>query len=269
MAITDEELQMAILKLSGDVAAGRSFKESFSEGQSVIDNLRSGQAKQTKTALELENLALKNAKLREEINPMQNDEVYQEYSPQMAARDKTIHNAYGALDDISFGIGTIGETFGMQPTRFTTARRAAEDLNKDIKIVLTGAFKGRPSNYLLKEIEQLLPTIGNWVGGDAKALERYQQLKFRFDQWIPELDGEVSRATGKTKIDLIKQRAKAVQLGKRLDSVIAGFTEDGTKPNVNAYPDIPVGYELPDTEEGLAEMEDIFMSEIPGEEYKK
>ena len=55
MAITDEELQMAILKLSGDVAAGRSFKESFSEGQSVIDNLRSGQAKQTKTALELEN----------------------------------------------------------------------------------------------------------------------------------------------------------------------------------------------------------------------
>ena len=53
---------------------------------------------------------------------------------------------------------------------------------------------------------------------------------------------------------------------KRFSNIVFG---DGTKPNVNAYPDIPVGYELPDTEEGLAEMEDIFMSEIPGEEYKK
>lgn len=270
MAYTEEEINAAILKITADVAGGRSFRKAFDQGTKKIDSLRTGRNDAYEKNLDLEKKALDNEKLRQEVSPDINaSDITQPYDPRQAAKDVTIHQAYGMLDSLSFGIGTIGETVGMKPLGNRIAREAANNLHKDIKIVLTGSFKGRPSNYLLREIEQLIPQIGNWIGGDAYAQTKYEELNNKFKQWVPELDQEIKIATGKTKIELIKQRAKASNIAKRLDVVINGFTEGGTKPNVNAYPDVPTGYQFPDDDEGLESLKTFFDQQIPGAPYKK
>jgi hypothetical protein len=270
MAYTEEEINTAILRITGDIAAGKSFKDAFSSGSRKIDTLRTSQAKAMGTSLDNQKKMLEVEKLRQEVQPtMDPKEIAQVYTAEQAAKDATIHQAYGMLDSLSFGVGAIGETFGMEQTGTRVSREAATALHKQIKIVLTGSFKGRPSNYLLREIEELIPQVGKWVGGDAYAQTRYEELRNKFNQWLPELDGEIDVASGKTKIELIKQKAKAEQISKRLDVVINGFTEGGTKPNVNAYPDVPIGYEFPDDEEGLQDVLAMFNATVPGEPYKK
>ena len=270
MAYTEDEINTAILRITGDIAAGKSFKDAFSSGARKIDSLRKTNAKAVSASLDNQKKMLEVEKLRQEVSPTVNpDDIQQVYSPQQAAKDATIHQAYGMLDSLSFGVGAIGETFGMSQTGTRQSREAATALHKQIKIVLTGSFKGRPSNYLLREIEELIPQVGKWVGGDAYAQTRYEELRNKFNQWLPELDGEIDVASGKTKIELIKQRAKAQQISRRLEVVINGFTDGGTKPNVNAYPDVPVGYEFSDDEEGLQDIMAMFNASIPGEPYKK
>lgn len=268
MAYTDEEIQQALFMLAGNVASGDSFNDAFARGSEKIKELRTAKTKSIETNLDITKKALEVQKLSEELGQGSDGPIEQYYSPQQMEVDATIHDAYGIVDSAIFAVGTIGETFGMSPTGTRESREAANNLHKDMKIILSGSFKGRPSNYLLKQIQELIPTIGNWVGGDAYAESRYRQIRQKFEQWVPELEAEIKIASGKTKVELVSQRAKAAQLVRRLDVVLDGFTQGETKPNVNMYPDIPTGYEFPDDDEGIASMLELFRQEIPGDEYK-
>ena len=268
MAYSEEEINQALLMLAGNIASGNSFNDAMARGSKKIEELRTSKTKSIKDSLDIEKSIYEVAKLKKEVEG-EGQIIEQAYLPHQIEIDKTVHQAYGALDSLIFGVGSIGETFGMNPTATRESRDAARTLNKDIKIVLSGSFKGRPSNYLLREIEELLPSIGNWGGGDAVAHSRYIALKNRFDSWLPELDAEIINATGKTKVDLQKQRAKAGHISKRLQVGVDGFSEGGTKPNINAVTDYPVGFQFPDTDEGLDELENQWRAITPGEPYKK
>ena len=50
-----------------------------------------------------------------------------------------------------------------------------------------------------------------------------ENFKGLFEAWLPELEKEVQLATGKTKVELVQQRAKVAQINKRLATVISGF----------------------------------------------
>ena len=268
MAYTKDEIDMALMALAGRIAAGDSFDQAMSSGIEKIDELKKTHLKSQADALDVEKKFYEVEKLKREVEGDSNI-VEQLYTADAMERDATVHQAYGFADSVSFGVGTFGETFDMDHTATRLSRDTARALNKDIKIVLSGSFKGRPSNYLLREIEELLPSIGNWWGGDAVAESRYKALKGRFDAWLPELDGEIRIATGKTKIDLMKQRAKAGHIAKRLAVVINGFDENGTKPNVNLEPTVPRGYQFSDSEEGLDELLGYWNEVQPGKPYKK
>lgn len=270
MAYDKELIDMAILKTVGHIAAGDSFADAFQSGSKTIKNIQNQRAESYEQNLDLQKKELEVMKLRDEVVPFAQGPIEQAYTPRQQEQDNNVHLAYGPIDAATFGIGTIGEAFlGMSPTESRQAREVARNLNTQIKIVLTGSFKGRPSNYLMTEIQALLPQVGKWYAGDAHAEARYRELKGLFEAWLPELEQEVQLATGKTKVELVQQRAKVAQINKRLETVINGFNGGSNAPNPLEIPDVPTGLQLPDDEEGKQALRDLFMQEIPGREYNK
>ena len=108
------------------------------------------------------------------------------------------------------------------------------------------------SNFLLTQIEELLPT---GFAGDPNAAAKYGVIQSNFKSRLTELEDEVKLAKkgSKTQLDLIKQRANVQHIIRRLDTVMNAFTGKTPTKAESLYniTGIQPGMELPTDEESL------------------
>lgn len=270
MAIGKELLNMQMLSAALDLREGRSLGESI--GRAGKATALSQQLEQQQTAGQLSNVKemLEIQKLQQEISKTGQalDMPEKEYSAEQQALDATIPESFGVYDQIiETPIASTLSYFNLGPAggfESNLAKQARNDLNQNIKIVLTEGYKGKPSNFLLQSIEELLPS---GMTGDPTAAAKYRVLQQQFVSREKALTEEIKLAkpNSKTLIDLVQQRANVVQVKKRLDNVLNAF---GAKPGSQTReaggfytaPGIEPGAVLPSDDESLELMTNEFLN---------
>jgi hypothetical protein len=270
MAIGKELLNMQMLSAALDLQEGRSLGEAI--GRAGKATALSQQLEQQQAAGQLANVKemLEIQKLQQEISKTSQplDMPEKEYSAEQQALDATIPESFGVYDQlIDTPTASVLSYFGMGPAggfESQVALQARSDLNQAIKIVMTEGYKGKPSNFLLQSIEELLPS---GMTGDPTAAAKYRVLQEQFVSREKALTEEIKLAkpNSKTLIDLVQQRANVVQVRKRLDNVLNAF---GSKPGAQSRqadgfysaPNVTPGMVLPTDEASLDLMVNDFMS---------
>lgn len=268
MAIGKELLNMQMLSAALDLREGRSLGESI--GRAGKATALSQQLEQQQTAGQLSNVKemLEIQKLQQEISKTGQalDMPEKAYTAEQQAMDATIPEAFGIADIVErqftsgLGLIGIGPAGGYEAN---IAKQAADDLNQNIKIVLTEGYKGKPSNFLLQSIEELLP---RGIMGDPNAAAKYKVLNQQFVSREKALTEEIKLAkpNSKTQIDLVQQRANVVQVRKRIQNVLKSFEgKSPTKSQPGSFyssPGLQEGIELADDDASLQAMTDEFLS---------
>lgn len=269
MAIGKELLNVELLNAALDLREGRSLGDTLGRvGQARVltqemqQKQMSNQLSNTKEMLEIQ-------KLQQEIDDANKtvDTPEKAYTAEQQALDATIPESFGIYDQlIDTPTASVLSYFGMGPAggfESQVALQARSDLNQAIKIVMTEGYKGKPSNFLLQSIEELLPS---GMTGDPTAAAKYRVLQQQFISREKALTEEIKLAKpeSKTMIDLVQQRANVVQVRKRLDNVLGAF---GSKPGAQSRqadgfysaPNVTPGMVLPTDEASLDLMVNDFM----------
>ena len=270
MAIGRELLNVELLNAALDLREGRSLGDALGRAgqarvltQEMQQKQMSNQLSNTKEMLEIQ-------KLQQEIDDANKtvDTPEKAYTAEQQALDATIPESFGVYDQlIDTPTASVLSYFGMGPAggfESQVALQARSDLNQAIKIVMTEGYKGKPSNFLLQSIEELLPS---GMTGDPTAATKYRVLQQQFISREKALTEEIKLAKpeSKTLIDLVQQRANVVQVRKRLDNVLSAF---GSKPGAQSRqadgfysaPNVTPGMVLPTDEASLDLMVNDFMS---------
>lgn len=270
MAQGKELLNIALLNAALDMSEGRGLGESIGRTAQGLNLVGQFEQQQTGTQLDNAKKMLELQKLQQEISQGEgmSDLPEKEYSAEQQALDATIPESFGVYDQlIDTPTAAALSYFNMGPAggfESQVALQARSDLNQAIKVVMTEGYKGKPSNYLLQFIEELLPS---GMTGDPTAAAKYRVLQQQFVSREKALTEEIKLAkpNSKTLIDLVQQRANVVQINKRLDNVLNAF---GSKPGAQSRkadgfytaPGIEPGTILPSDEESLDLLVNDFMS---------
>jgi len=268
MAQGKELLNIALLNAALDMSEGRGLGESIGRTAQGLNLVSQFEQQQTGTQLDNAKKMLELKKLEQEVSKAgeELDVPEKAYTKEQQALDATIPEAFGIVDVVErqftsgLGLFNIGPAEGYEAN---IAKQAADDLNQNIKIVLTEGYKGKPSNFLLKSIEELLPS---GFMGDPNATAKYRVLRQQFISREKALSEEIKLAkpNSKTLIDLVQQRANVVQVKKRLDNVLNSFM--GKTPlksdplSFYAAPGLEAGVVIEDDEQSLKAMTDEFLA---------
>jgi hypothetical protein len=270
MAQGKELLNIALLNAALDMSEGRGLGESIGRTAQGLNLVGQFEQQQTGTQLDNAKKMLELQKLQQEISQGEGmlDLPEKEYSAEQQALDATIPESFGVYDQaIDTPIAAALSYFNLGPAggfESQVALQARSDLNQAIKVVMTEGYKGKPSNYLLQFIEELLPS---GMTGDPTAAAKYRVLQQQFVSREKALTEEIKLAkpNSKTLIDLVQQRANVVQINKRISNVLNAF---GSKPGAQSRqadgfytaPGIEPGTILPSDEESLDLLVNDFMS---------
>lgn len=269
MAQGKELLNVALLNAALDMSEGRGLGESIGRTAQGLNLVGQFEQQQTGTQLDNAKKMLEVQKLQQEVSKAGEalDVPEKAYTDEQKALDATIPEAFGIVDVVERGFTSGLGLFNIGPAEgyeANIAKQAADDLNQNIKIVLTEGYKGKPSNFLLKSIEELLP---KGFMGDPNAAAKYRVLRQQFISREKALSGEIkiAKPNSKTLIDLIQQRANVVQVKKRLDNVLDSFI--GKSPQKSdplsfySAPGLQAGVVLDDDEQSLQAMTDEFLAD--------
>jgi len=254
MAQGKELINLQLLNAALDLREGRGLGETL--GRAGQAGVLMNQLQQKQTAANLDNMKkmLEIQKMQAEL-PGQTGVPERSYPDQQRAQDELLPEAFGVLDVLEQKATTVLGSFGIGPAKgyeAQIAKAAKDNLNYDIKIIAADAFKGKPSNFLLTQIEELLPT---GFAGDPNAAAKYGVIQSNFKSRLTELEDEVKLAKkgSKTQLDLIKQRANVQHIIRRLDTVMNAFTGKTPTKAKSLYniTGIQPGMELPTDEESL------------------
>ena len=256
----DFNMQLIGAMLAG--ARGDSLGDALAQGGKMPDKLRLREASVGQAQANLEQTQLENIKLTQEITGAGQDITVPErtYSIQEQNQDLLIAEAFGIYDAAETTLADVGSAVGLAPAggyESQIANAAKKQINFDIKATAADAWRGKPNNFLLQQIIELIPS--SYFNGDAKAGARYGVIRNNFASRISELDGQIQNADpgSAAQANLVKTRANVKHMIDRLDVVQQGFK--GVTPQDDALTatsfygvnNITPGVELEVNDEGL------------------
>ena len=120
----------------------------------------------------------------------------------------------------------FGSFLGLAPAggyESQVAEAKKKELNFAIKATAADAWRGKPNNFLLQQIIELIPSA--YLIGDAKAGAKYNSIRTNFESRISELDGQIKNADNGSaaQANLVKTRANVKYIIDRLSVVEQGF----------------------------------------------
>ena len=260
----DFNMQLIGAVLAG--ARGDSFGDALAQGGKMPDKVALREAQVGQAQANLQNTQLKNIELQQDITGAGQDITVPDrtYSIQEQNQDLLIAESFGLYDLAETGIADVGSAIGLAPTggyESQIAEAAKKQINFDIKATAADAWRGKPNNFLLQQIIELIPS--SFFNGDAKAGARYGVIRNNFASRISELDGQIgnAKAGSAAQANLVKTRANVKHMIDRLDVVQQGFK--GTTPqdgslNIDSFygvRGINPGVELEADEAGLDAMQ--------------
>lgn len=227
----DFNMQLIGAVLAG--ARGDSFGDALAQGGKMPDKVALREAQVGQAQANLQNTQLKNIELQQDITGAGQDITVPDrtYSIQEQNQDLLIAESFGLYDLAETGIADVGSAIGLAPTggyESQIATAAKKQINFDIKATAADAWRGKPNNFLLQQIIELIPS--SFFNGDAKAGARYGVIRNNFASRISELDGQIgnAKAGSAAQANLVKTRANVKHMIDRLDVVQQGFK--GTTP---------------------------------------
>ena len=256
----DFNMQLIGAVLAG--ARGDSFGDALAQGGKMPDKVALREAQVGQAQANLQNTQLKNIELQQDITGAGQDITVPDrtYSMQEQNQDLLIAEAFGMYDAAETSLADIGSAVGLAPTggyESQIATAAKKQINFDIKATAADAWRGKPNNFLLQQIIELIPS--SFFNGDAKAGARYGVIRNNFASRISELDGQIgnAKAGSAAQANLVKTRANVKHMIDRLDVVQQGFK--GVSPQDDALTanrfygvnGITPGVELEVNDEGL------------------
>jgi len=273
MAI-DRELNMQLIAAALASARGDSFSDALAQGGSMPDRIKLRDAQVAQKQANAEQTQLQNIKLQQEIvggnAPIQVPE--REYSIQEQNQDLLIAEGFGLFDATQTAVAEIGSAVGLAPTGgydSNIAKAAKKQINFDIKATAADAWRGKPNNFLLQQIIELIPE--SYAQGDAKASARYGVIRNNFASRMAELDGQITnaKAGSAAQANLVKTRANVKHMIDRLDVVQQGFKGITPKEgglNIDSFYGVNItpGVELDSSEEGLQTMLEAYEEFLEG-----
>lgn len=265
MAI-DKDLNVQLITAALAAAQGRSVSDALTQAGQMPDRMRMREANLSLAEARAEAVQLSNLKDQVELQKALNagDIPERTYTLQEQNQDLLVAEAFGLYDALETGVADVGSFFGLAPAGGYTsqiANAAKKQINFDIKATAADAWRGKPNNFLLQQIIELIPS--SYANGDAKAAARYGVIRNNFESRLSELDGQIARAkTGSaSQANLIKTRANVKHMVNRLEVINQGFK--GVTPDDDALtatsfygvPGVQIGVDLTGDEAGLEAME--------------
>jgi|TARA_R110000744_G_scaffold44832_2_gene99836 hypothetical protein len=140
--------------------------------------------------------------------------------------DSLIPEAFGAFDGIQMAAGKLGSAIGVKDIESNRALAAREGLNRDILSIGASLYSGRPSKFLLEQIQKTIP-VGT-LEGDDLAYSKYLQLKNIFRDQVFQMEGLKNNAETKSKkIEYENKLGDLNYMVDRLNLVTGSFEKNG------------------------------------------
>ena len=227
MAI-DRDLNMQLIAAALATARGDNVGDALAQGGLAADKFKLRETKVAQARADLEQTQLENIKLGQEITGegQQIKVPEREYSLEEQNQDLLIAEAFGTYDAIETGVADFGSFLGLAPAggyESQIAEAKKKELNFAIKATAADAWRGKPNNFLLQQIIELIPS--NYLQGDSKASARYSTIRTNFESRMSELDGQIQNADpgSAAQANLVKTRANVKYIIDRLSVVEQGF----------------------------------------------
>lgn len=227
MAI-NRDLNMQLIAAALATARGDNVGDALAQGGLAADKFKLRETKVAQARADLEQTQLENIKLGQEITGegQQIKVPEREYSLEEQNQDLLIAEAFGTYDAIETGVADFGSFLGLAPAggyESQIAEAKKKELNFAIKATAADAWRGKPNNFLLQQIIELIPS--NYLQGDSKASARYSTIRTNFESRMSELDGQIQNADpgSAAQANLVKTRANVKYIIDRLTVVEQGF----------------------------------------------
>tara|TARA_R100001460_G_scaffold36128_1_gene69386 strand:+ start:4364 stop:5296 length:933 start_codon:yes stop_codon:yes gene_type:complete len=141
-------------------------------------------------------------------------------------QDSLIPESFGFIDNIQMGVAKVGSQFGFKNLESNAALAAREELNRTILSIGADLFSGRPSKFLLEQIQKTIPVSAG--EGDDLAFQKYTKIKNTFESQIPQFQKLLEGAkTNKLKSEYSQKLSDLKYMVDRLDVVTGSFQESG------------------------------------------
>ena len=129
----------------------------------------------------------------------------------------------GGLDSVTLAYQVHAKGDLSYLLSFDYGQKHKKELNFAIKATAADAWRGKPNNFLLQQIIELIPSA--YLIGDAKAGAKYNSIRTNFESRISELDGQIKNADNGSaaQANLVKTRANVKYIIDRLSVVEQGF----------------------------------------------
>ena len=141
-------------------------------------------------------------------------------------QDSLIPESFGFIDNIQMGVAKAGSRFGFKNLESNAALAAREELNRTILSIGADLFSGRPSKFLLEQIQKTIPVSAG--EGDDLAFQKYTKIKNTFESQIPQFQKLLEGAkTNKLKSEYAQKLSDLKYMVDRLDVVTGSFQQAG------------------------------------------
>ena len=230
MAI-DRDLNMQLIAAALASARGDNLSDALRQGGGMPDRMRLRDATLAQKEANARNTQLQNLKLEQELTAKTQplDVPERTYTVQEQNQDLLIANAFGIGDAVAVTVAdtaSLLDPIGLAPSGgfdAQIAEAAKKQMNFDIKATAADAWRGKPNNFLLQQIIELIPS--SYFNGDSRAAARYSVIRNNFASRMSELDGQIKLADpgSASQANLIKTRANVKHMIDRLDVVASGF----------------------------------------------
>ena len=141
-------------------------------------------------------------------------------------QDSLIPESFGFIDNIQMNVAKVGSQFGFKNLESNAALAAREELNRTILSIGADLFSGRPSKFLLEQIQKTIPVSAG--EGDDLAFQKYTKIKNTFESQIPQFQKLLEGAkTNKLKSEYSQKLSDLKYMVDRLDVVTGSFQESG------------------------------------------
>lgn len=141
-------------------------------------------------------------------------------------QDSLVPEAFGLVDATQMAFAKVGSAVGIKDLESNKALAAREELNRTILSIGADLFSGRPSKFLLEQIQKTIPV--NALEGDDIAYQKYVKLKNTFRSQVPQFERLLAGAdTATKKSEYAQKLADLKYMVDRLDVVTGAFEQGG------------------------------------------
>ena len=245
-----------LFKVAAEVQTTGTRRNPFETPGQAISRALSSPDDDTKTFDAISRSRVATANLFDKTNPTATPRLApRTYSLESQQQDALIPESFGAFDAAQMSLAKAGSALGFKNLESNRALASREALNRSILETSASVFTGRPSKFLLEQIQKTIPITA--LEGDDLAYSKYNKVKDIFKDQVEQYKNLLAGAgTSSDKTKYAQKLGDLEYMVKRLEVVTGAFEQQGF--GADPFYDTPDTFAGEFTTEDLNELEDYF-----------